>query len=198
LIPWNDCLYRNMYRYKYVVVMDQDEVIVPKSKGTWRDLIKLLEQRSLQKNKKISSTFRFRNVYFMDRMLNSHLKSSADIIAIPKYMHILRHVFRSKIFDKPKQHTKSIHNTDRVVLVHSHLAITCLEGKCNSYFVEPQIAQSQHYRETCQPSIGAKECYVKYKRLTIKDPTVWRYKNLLIERVSTSLLTLGFIDPKKV
>ena len=110
-------------------------------------------------------------------------------------MHILRHVFRSKNFDKPTQHTKSIHNTNKVLLLHSHQAITCLEGECDSHFVEPQIAQSQHYRSTCQPSIGAKECYFKYKRSTIKDPTIWRYKKQLIERVSTSLSTLGFLDP---
>ena len=146
----------------------------------------------------------------MDGMLDSNLKSgkkgkgyyswnkSKDILAIPNYMHILRHVFRSKAYDEPNEHTKSIHNADRVVIVHSHFAVKCLEGKCNSYSVEPEIAELQHYRDTCQPTIDGKECYKKYKRYTVKDTTIWRYKKLLIDRVSTSLVNFGVLDPMEV
>jgi hypothetical protein len=206
IIPWNDCLYRNLYRYKYVVVMDTDEVIVPKSNGNWSDLMQSLEKQSLKKYNNISSTFKFRNVYFLDDMLDSHLKSGnkssediilhRDILQIPEYMHMLRHVIRSKTFDG--QHSKSIHNTDRVLLVHSHSAIKCLESECNSNTVSQEIAQVQHYRKTCQANYSEKYCYEKFKRLTIQDTTIWRYKKQIIDRVSRSLLTLGFKDPKKV
>lgn len=217
VIPWNDCLYRNLYRYKYVVVLDQDEVIVPKTNGTWKDLINVLEQESLTSNNEISSSFRFTNVYFMDDMLNSNLKSMKkkegnlkkgkkeknddlrDIIAIPKYMHITRHVFRTKTsLGYDTMHSKSIHNTDRVVSVHSHLAITCLECMCYTHMVGKEIAQLQHYRETCQRPISEKLCNNNYKRFTTKDTTIWRYKKLLLDRVSTSLLKLGFIHPNDV
>ena len=57
LIPYNDCLYRNMYRYNeasafsiiksmsphsrydYIAVLDQDEVIVPVYHNTWADML---------------------------------------------------------------------------------------------------------------------------------------------------------------
>ena len=217
LIPWNDCLYRNLYRYKYVVVLDQDEVIVPMTTDTWKELINVLEQKSLTINNDISSTFRFQNVYFMDDMLYSNLKSMkekkgnsknwkkkksedlTDIIAMPNYTHILRHVFRSdKSLVYDTMHSKSIHNTDYVVSVHSHLAITCLELVCYTSSVEKKIAQLQHYRETCQSPISEELCTNYYKRFTSKDTTIWRYKKLLIDRVSTSLLKLGFIHPNDV
>jgi hypothetical protein len=203
MITWNDCLYRNLYRYKYLAVLDTDEVIVPKI-GTWRDLLKVIDKKS------ITASFRFQNVYFMDDMLDSHLKSrntnSEDILLhrnlqqLPNYMHILRHVIRSNKFDT--NHMKSIHKTDRVVLVHSHYAIKCFESKsfiegkrsCNSKFVGPHIAQLQHYRKSCQ---GKKDC-AEMKRLTVKDSIIWRYKTQLVDRVSKSLVALGFMDPKKV
>lgn len=36
----NDCLYRNMYRYSHVALIDLDEFIVPRHNDTLVDLIK--------------------------------------------------------------------------------------------------------------------------------------------------------------
>ena len=48
LIPYNDCLYRNIYRYKYVALLDIDEVILPKSRHTWAELMQDVEKVSLK------------------------------------------------------------------------------------------------------------------------------------------------------
>ena len=40
LIPYNDCLYRNLYKYERLVLLDIDEIIVPKIARTWNELIK--------------------------------------------------------------------------------------------------------------------------------------------------------------
>ena len=38
-IPYNDCLYSNMYRYEYIAVFDTDEVIVPSKELKTKDFI---------------------------------------------------------------------------------------------------------------------------------------------------------------
>ena len=84
LIPYNDCLYRNMYRYKYIALLDIDEVILPIEEDNWSDLMKnvhLLARENIanqvkfeNKSKKILASYNFRNVYFMDEMLEMHEK----------------------------------------------------------------------------------------------------------------------------
>lgn len=36
----NDCLYRNMYRYQYVALIDLDEFIIPRHNDTLLEMIK--------------------------------------------------------------------------------------------------------------------------------------------------------------
>lgn len=68
LIPYNDCLYRNMYKYKYVTLLDIDEVIMPQGELLhWKDLVKVIEGKAAQNetvNQKFVS-YSFRNVYFL-------------------------------------------------------------------------------------------------------------------------------------
>jgi hypothetical protein len=53
------------------------------------------------------ASYNFRNVYFMDGMLEAELQSSpetSDLLSgIPPYMHMLRHVYRSANYTKPGQ-----------------------------------------------------------------------------------------------
>lgn len=39
IIPYNDCLYKNMYMYDYIALLDIDEVIMPKNDMTWGELM---------------------------------------------------------------------------------------------------------------------------------------------------------------
>ena len=47
VIPYNDCLYRNLYTYDYIALMDTDEVILPKNVQTWPELIDAIIPKSL-------------------------------------------------------------------------------------------------------------------------------------------------------
>ena len=68
LIPYNDCLYKNMYKYEFIALLDIDEVIMPthEEDTTWHDLM----VRVLEKSKKIRNStypsYNVRNVYFFD------------------------------------------------------------------------------------------------------------------------------------
>ncbi len=39
LIDYNDCLYRNLYNYEYLAIIDIDEIIVPVNAYNWSELI---------------------------------------------------------------------------------------------------------------------------------------------------------------
>ena len=75
-----------MYRYKYIALLDIDEIILPIVEDNWSDLmknVKPLAENSAShvkyKNKSFThvlASYNFRNVYFMDEMLDMHEKVS--------------------------------------------------------------------------------------------------------------------------
>ena len=93
LIPYNDCLYKNLYRYKFITLLDTDEVIMPKGINLyWKDLMdNVLRQAELAK-KSPKASYNVRNVYFFDSV-NSKEKSAVSS-DIPPYMHMFQHIQR--------------------------------------------------------------------------------------------------------
>ncbi|XP_043482475.1 uncharacterized protein LOC122511359 isoform X1 [Leptopilina heterotoma] len=187
LIPYNDCLYKHMYEYEYIVLLDVDEVIMPLQDATWQDLMKnrVLPKAFKLKNETRAS-YNVRNVYFLDDLLHSH----GSFKDIPKYMHMLQHVYRSKNFTKPNQYIKCFHNPERVVTLHNHFPLACLGAGCTSYPIETEDAQLQHYRADCVKSL--KKSCVEYRENSVMDTTIWMYKDKLISRMTNTLKTLGF------
>ena len=182
-IHLNDCLYRNIHRYKFIAILDVDEVIVPRKKGqTWSDLV-----TSLSRNKAIVD-YRFKNTYFFDDIPVYNSSSNDNIVEIPNVMHMLRHVYRSK-----RNHIgKSIIDTARVKIVNSHIALHCLHNSCKHVDVDPSIAQVQHYRKGCSTLAGSeKQCYQNYRKETVLDTTLWAFKNELVSRSLKTLSMLG-------
>ena len=60
----NDCMYRNMYRYKYVVTVDFDEFVTPSNHTNYHDMMTAIDKRM-----KLNSTFwsyTFRNVFHLE------------------------------------------------------------------------------------------------------------------------------------
>lgn len=187
LIPYNDCLYKNMYRYKFIALLDTDEVIMPKSVASWRALLNLVIPKALAAKKSSRASYNVRNVYFMDTMLHDH----SWFEDIPRYMHMLQHVYRSVNYTKPGQYVKCFHNPERVLTLHNHFPLACLGGACSSYSISTDDAQLQHYRADCVSTLK-KSCTSEYKNHTQLDVTIWRYKESLIDRVTKTLKTLGF------
>lgn len=189
LIPYNDCLYKHMYEYEYIALLDVDEVIMPVQDATWQDLMKRVLVKAFKIRNETRASYNVRNVYFLDDLLHSH----GYFKDIPKYMHMLQHVYRSKNFTKPNQYIKCFHNPERVVTLHNHFPLACLGAGCTSYPIETEDAQLQHYRADCVKSL--KKTCVEYRENSVLDTTIWRYKDQLIERVTRTLEALGFFGP---
>lgn len=112
---------------------------------------------------------------------------------IPHHMHMLQHVYRSANYTKPNQYVKCFHNVAKILTLHNHFPLACLNGQCTSYPVEPEMAHLQHYRADCVSTLK-KSCDSEFKQHLVKDTIVWRYKEDLIPRVNHVLKTLGFFD----
>ncbi|XP_015600282.1 uncharacterized protein LOC107270104 [Cephus cinctus] len=189
LIPYNDCLYKHMYEYEYIALLDIDEVIMPVRDTTWQQLMQRVMPKALKIRNETRASYNVRNVYFLDDLLHSH----GSFKDVPRYMHMLQHVYRSKNFTKPNQYIKCFHNPERVVTLHNHFPLACLGAGCTSYPIETDDAQLQHYRADCVKSL--KKSCVEYRENSVMDTTIWRYKEKLIERVTRTLKTLGFFGP---
>ncbi|XP_022657968.1 uncharacterized protein LOC111248999 [Varroa destructor] len=192
LIPYNDCLYRNLYSYDFIALLDIDEVIMPINHEGWADLMReAIQPQALKEHNYTRASYNFRNVYFMDDMLKGEeMKHEVHEVGIPPYMHMLQHVYRAKNFTKPGAYVKCFHDTQRVVSLHNHFPLNCF-GSCTTYSVPPEIAQMQHYRKDCVGPLQ-KSCESEFKSSTIRDTTIWRYKDELITRVTATLQKLDF------
>jgi len=188
LIPINDCFYKNMYSYEYIAVFDIDEVIIPVKTKDWRELLDVVIAKSLQLNNKSSAGYEVRNVFFMDDVNHAHDWSAS----IPKYMHMLQHVNRSRDFDPEGYSVKSFHNTEMAFTIHNHYVLSCLSEDCTSYPIDPNDAQLQHYRLDCFRKRRS-TCTPLRSKVT-RDTLIWRYKDELIARTTDTLRRLGFFS----
>ncbi|XP_034943371.1 uncharacterized protein [Chelonus insularis] len=189
LIPYNDCLYKHMYEYEYIVLLDIDEVIMPVQDSTWSELMQRVLPKAFKIRNETRASYNVRNVYFLDDLLHSH----GFFDHVPRYMHMLQHVYRSMNFTKPNEYIKCFHNPERIVTLHNHFPLACLGAGCTSYPIETEDAQLQHYRADCVTSL--KKTCLQYRKNSIVDTTIWRYKDQLVERVTDTLVKLGFFGP---
>lgn len=187
LIPYNDCLYKNMYMYEFIALLDIDEVIMPKHDDqTWHDLMNRVRPKALKLKNETFPSYNVRNVYFLDEHQHEHGWAKG----VPKYMHMLQHTYRAQNFTKPNQYVKCFHNPERVLSLHNHFPLACLGGACSSFPIDTGDAQLQHYRADCVKTL--KKSCDEFKEKRVEDTTIWKYKDELINRSIKVLSNLGF------
>lgn len=177
LISLNDCLYKHMYEYDFLIPLDIDEIIVPTGKelNTWKEMTLIMQSLEKLENNSFAS-YEVHNVFFLSD--NNHEGEIQP--EVPKDMFFLQNIYRAVNFSKPGIGTKGFQKTDRVVAMHNHFPIICFEF-CNYIYVPKEVAQLSHYRRDCE-NYPKDECEI-FKTHTVKDLTLWKYKDELIERV---------------
>ncbi|KAK4872697.1 hypothetical protein RN001_014726 [Aquatica leii] len=179
VIPYNDCFYKHMYEYKYIILVDIDEVIVPLNGSTWKDLLSYLH-KTVGTN---YDSYNVRAAYFFTDSLFTH-KWFDDV---PEYMYFLNHINREPKIEQPRYYIKSFHNTETVLTLHNHFPIACLRRGCQHYSIDANDALMFHYKRK------SVETYINFLNTSIKDNTIWKYKNTLIERTTKALKEMGFL-----
>ncbi|KAJ7308020.1 hypothetical protein JRQ81_008520 [Phrynocephalus forsythii] len=170
----NDCIYRNMYRTKYVLLNDADEIILPIKYADWRTMMSTLEEQNPE-----SSVFLFENHIFPNTIFTPPSVDIPSWRAVPG-VNILQHVLREPDRKEVINPRKMIVDPRKVVQTSVH---SVLQAFGESVKVPAETAMVYHCRIPLQPHLP--------REALIQDTTLWRYKSALISRVSQVLEEIG-------
>jgi hypothetical protein len=174
----NDCMMRNWYRYRYMIVIDFDEVIIPGSHDNYTSMLSAIDVA-----RNLTSPWRsytFRNVYHFD-----HFPVDASQ---PEHLRTLRHrartepsgfLYASKSFIDPKT----------CLSVFNHFCyrkFTTYKGP-STLDVNTSIAMSHHYRRCHFDDVKCNNMSQKI----LADDTILKFKPELNYRVQGVLKELN-------
>ncbi|MEE6505014.1 hypothetical protein FKM82_005416 [Ascaphus truei] len=167
----NDCIYRNMYRSKFVLLNDLDEIILPFQHNNWENLME-----SLQKQNPGVDVFLFENHIFpQTKVTNGNFSNISSWKEVPGF-NILQHIHREP--DRPNVFNarKMILNPRKVIQTSVH---SVLKHYGSTKKVPLETALVYHCRVPRQAELP--------KSSLIEDKTIWRYSDSLIENVNKVL-----------
>lgn len=170
VVTYNKCLYQNL-NSRFVVPLDIDEVIVPKTVKKWKDLVRDLDNSY--------ASLITRNVYFFKRNSNRNNR--------PFFLNELR---RTKIPSGKGENGKSFISTKSALTVFNHYALHLLRpGATNEYFIPFAEAQLNHYKESCDQVIFP-DCLRYLSSPTVYDNVVSKYKDEFYDGYNKVVKTL--------
>ncbi|BES98356.1 DUF23 [Nesidiocoris tenuis] len=166
----NDCLYRSMYDFGYVALIDLDEIVMPKHNDTIQQFIDWMGTRL---NTKSTGSYSFQNGFFYlqwpdDLMLSDDPFESS--------LTSLRKTRRRAKLHPHKQRSKYICRPEFVIEAGNHFVWEFVPGH-GTLNVPADAAILNHYR-VCE--FGGDDCV---KTASVIDRTAFRYKERLVERV---------------
>ncbi|KAM4020851.1 uncharacterized protein ACNLHF_001099 isoform 1-T2 [Anomaloglossus baeobatrachus] len=178
----NDCIYRNMYKSKYIALNDIDELIIPILHKDWPEML----EHFLRDDPNLN-VFIFENHLFPTTPQDkTNDMTPEEWISVPG-VNILHHVYREPNLPSEINPTKMIINPRSVVRVSVHVP---LEFTGNQYQVPSDVAKLCHYREPKQKDLD--------QSFLIEDHILSKYEINLIERVNQVLVDINYIKVKNI
>ncbi|KAK8767201.1 hypothetical protein V5799_006022 [Amblyomma americanum] len=171
----NDCLYRVMYRFRWVAMIDLDEFIVPSGNITIPTMLKRLQERNKSGR---AGAYSFRNAFF-------YLQWPDDPVAAKDKLPLvtLRKTMRKLHLHAHRQRSKCILEPESVVEVGNHFVWEFLAGK-TTVNVASSVAFLHHYR-VCE--FGGNDCV---NATSVRDTKVYYWKPRLLEAVGRRMKML--------
>lgn len=187
LISLNDCFYRNMYQYEFLIALDIDEIVMPmhEEDKNWTDMMTRTIAIGENLRNKTFASYYARNVFF----LFDNIHQNDTINGIPDNMIFLQHIYRARNFSCNNAGAKAFQSTDHVLAMHNHFPIECIdEPECDFFRINELHGRLQHYRVGCEnyPKIECDD----FKQNTVKDISLWKIKDKLIMRMNRTLNAL--------
>ena len=140
-ISLNDCMYKNMYRYRWAMVIDIDELIVPTTALNYPTMIQKINEHHNLKEEFMSYTFR--NAYFWTDCGNEQGNDDVD-----KHSFIMR-LKRREPPSSEMFAPKSIIDPRKCLSVFNYYCYIRFPDNKGGQFtqnVDPSLALSHHYR----------------------------------------------------
>ncbi|XP_048368096.1 beta-1,4-galactosyltransferase galt-1-like [Sphaerodactylus townsendi] len=171
----NDCIYRNMYRSRYLLMNDIDEIILPVKYRDWNTMM-----QNLQMQHPKAAAFSFENHIFPKNVFSLNdpfnISSWRTVPGVNILQHILREPDRKNIINP----FKMIVDPRKVVQTSVH---SVLQTFGDSVHVSMDVALVYHCRIPLQPQLPRKSL--------INDTTLWSYNVTLVRNVSKVLRQIG-------
>ncbi len=165
----NDCMLKNMYRYRYMIVIDFDEIIVPKMHVNYTTMLSYIDR--IYKIKEPFMSYTFRNAYFW-----SHFPSDTSQ---PKHLRTLQ--YKTRLDYSPYMFgPKSFIDPRRCLSVFNHYCWIKFSNAPKRWTidVDPKIAASHHYKNC---NFSRKRCdEMAQKHQT--DTAIVAFKDVLIKQ----------------
>ncbi|XP_075042229.1 glycosyltransferase family 92 protein F13G3.3-like [Mixophyes fleayi] len=163
----NDCIYRNMYRTKFVVLIDIDEIILPFKHQTWDRMMESLQQQNPG-----VGIFLFQNHIFPQTVAtDGNFSNTSSWKNLPGF-NILQYVHREP-GGKYLKAQKMIVDPRTVIQTSVHTVLKHIGGSTEVPF---KTALIHHCKGPKYPNASL-----------IEDKTIWRYNASLIRNVNKVL-----------
>ena len=182
----NDCIYRNLYSFNKILVIDVNEVILPKHAYSLSELLSDIDNyQVLSTHPARSYTFR-NNYFFFDMPQDS---------TMPKHIRMLGR--RWRLPPSGQGHSaKSIISPLACTHMHNHYCWGYTkQHEVNDHHVEvqPQYAVNMHYKKC---NFYETECQEILLNLT-RDDAILKYKDKLIKNVDKTLKELNLVPRER-
>jgi hypothetical protein len=183
----NDCMYRNMYRYRWIVCTDLDEMLVPRKHMTYRRLLGYINRHRRQP----ANSYMFSNVYFFTDL--GPVAREPWFLMTQRY---LRHVTPSKF----GYSVKSITDPLSCIGLQNHVCWKRVPRLKNdtldwNVHVNTSLAMNYHYKkchlDEFESTFGQCSDLMRDQHV---DTAIRRFGKRLYGRVVAKLLELGLIE----
>ncbi|KAJ8369347.1 hypothetical protein SKAU_G00093750 [Synaphobranchus kaupii] len=171
----NDCLYRYMYRTKYVALHDIDELILPLQVEDWNQLLERLEQKYSR-----DKGFEFENHVFPISVSDESNKYRPQEWEKVQGVNVLEHIFREPNIPNRFNNFKVITNPRLVFETTVHGFLHSLHG---SVRVSPNEAHLYHVKKGAKPELNPSGL--------IRDDRIRHYASRLLPAVSDVLKNIS-------
>lgn len=164
LLAIQDCLYRHMAEFEYLLFVDLDEFLLPVYNDTWSDMVNFLQTFQKTNSDENVAGFSFKSAFFDPKQIPDPSQQLT-------FLQLLQ---RNKILSSVR--TKLMVAPQKIFELGIHHASKTIHPDMRIVEVDPDIAKIHHYRPCIINYEPDMKCYAEER-----DETILKYATDLVE-----------------